>query len=92
MTGRQRASANLDALEFKRQVVLYGPPGTGKTFEAKALARRFIYHQALRRWGPVPYLRDTKDIEEVFSSAQTTWPLAGGLRKRSITGRILASK
>ena len=59
--------SNLDALEFKRQVVLYGPPGTGKTFEAKALARRLLYHQALQRWGPVPYLRDTKDIDETIS-------------------------
>ena len=58
--------SNLDALEFKRQVVLYGPPGTGKTFEAKALARRLLYHQALQRWGPVPYLRDIGRIEETI--------------------------
>jgi 5-methylcytosine-specific restriction enzyme B len=58
--------SNLDALEFKRQVVLYGPPGTGKTYEAKDLARRLLYHQALRRWGPVPYLRDTNEIDKVL--------------------------
>jgi 5-methylcytosine-specific restriction enzyme B len=58
--------SNLDALEFKRQVVLYGPPGTGKTYEAKDLARRLLYHQALRRWGPVPYLRDTNEIDNVI--------------------------
>ena len=58
--------SNLDALEFKRQVVLHGPPGTGKTFEAKALAKRVIYHQALRRWGPVAYLSETEQIDGVI--------------------------
>jgi 5-methylcytosine-specific restriction protein B len=60
--------SNLDALEFKRQVVLYGPPGTGKTYEAKQLARRVIYHQALQRWGAVPYIRDTELIEKVIDA------------------------
>ena len=49
-------------------MVLYGPPGTGKTYEAKALARRLLYHQALQRWGPVPYLRDVARIDETITT------------------------
>jgi 5-methylcytosine-specific restriction protein B len=57
--------SHLDALRHKRQVVLYGPPGTGKTFEAKALADRLIRNEAIRRWGPVEYLRNRERVSEL---------------------------
>jgi 5-methylcytosine-specific restriction protein B len=56
---------HLDALRHKQQVVLYGPPGTGKTFEAKALADRLIRNEAIRRWGPVSYLRNRERVAEL---------------------------
>ena len=64
--GRQRSGlSHLDALRHKKQVVLYGPPGTGKTFEAKALADRLIRNEAIRRWGPVEYLRNRERVAEL---------------------------
>ena len=57
--------SHLDALRHKKQVVLYGPPGTGKTFEAKALADRLIRNEAIRRWGPVEYLRNRERVSEL---------------------------
>jgi 5-methylcytosine-specific restriction protein B len=64
--GRGRAGlSHLDALRHKKQVVLYGPPGTGKTFEAKALADRLIRNEAIKRWGPVEYLRNRERVSEL---------------------------
>ena len=40
-------------------------PGTGKTFEAKALADRLIRNEAIRRWGPVEYLRNRERVSEL---------------------------
>lgn len=60
-----RGLSHLDSLRHKRQVVLYGPPGTGKTFEAKALADRLIRSEAIRRWGPLHYLRNRERAAEL---------------------------
>lgn len=57
--------SHLDTLRHKRQVVLYGPPGTGKTYEAKALADRLIRAEAIRRWGPIHYLRNRERVGEL---------------------------
>ncbi len=63
--GGRTGLSNLDSLRHKRQVVLYGPPGTGKTFEAKALADRLIRSEAIRRWGPVEYLKNRERVSEL---------------------------
>jgi 5-methylcytosine-specific restriction protein B len=61
----QEGLSPLAALEYKQQVVYYGPPGTGKTFEAKALAERFIRREALHRWGAVHYLQNEQRVREL---------------------------
>lgn len=61
-----RGLSHLQALEYKKQVVLYGPPGTGKTYEAKALAEQLLRRKALRRWGPVHYLQNEERVLELI--------------------------
>lgn len=42
-------SEKIDALNFKKNIVLYGPPGTGKTHFSKKFARIFIELNILNR-------------------------------------------
>lgn len=63
-----RGLSHLQALEYKKQVVLYGPPGTGKTYEAKALAEQLLRRQALRLWGPVHYLKNEERVLELIGA------------------------
>lgn len=60
---RGGSGTELDAIEFKRQIVLYGPPGTGKTYEAKQLAARLIRRAALSQWGAVEYFEQRDAVE-----------------------------
>ena len=55
--------ATLEALRFKRQVVLYGPPGTGKTHRAAVMAERVIRAEALRRWGAWRYFTEEEAVQ-----------------------------
>jgi 5-methylcytosine-specific restriction protein B len=45
----------MDALRYKKQVVLYGPPGTGKTYRANQIADRIIRAALLDRMHPKEY-------------------------------------
>lgn len=49
----------LQALDYKRALVLYGPPGTGKTHSAKQLAKVFLTRD---------YLREPAHIQTYFTS------------------------
>ncbi len=44
-------SLDIEALEYKKQIVLYGPPGTGKTHTAKALAGEIITYTLAQSLG-----------------------------------------
>jgi 5-methylcytosine-specific restriction protein B len=57
------AGIALDALRFKRQVILYGPPGTGKTFSAKQLAETILRSALVKALGPKEYFKREKSGE-----------------------------
>lgn len=62
---------DLEALRWKKQIVLYGPPGTSKTWQAAQLAQTLIRRTALETWGPEAYFTnadavDTAVRENVF--------------------------
>ena len=90
--GRGRSGlSHLDALRHKRQVVLYGPPGTGKTFEAKALADRLIRNEAIRRWGPIEYLKQPRAGLRARAPAGAPTAAAPGLLVRGLRRSACAS-
>ena len=57
-------TTDLEALAWKKQLVLYGPPGTGKTYQAKQIAERLISKAALQSWGIETFLHEQKHLEE----------------------------
>jgi len=58
----------LEALEYKRQIVFYGPPGTGKTHEAKILAERLIRRHALRALGFERFLTEADRVDQLVAA------------------------
>lgn len=54
---------DIEALHWKKQIVLYGPPGTSKTWQAENLAETVIRRAALTRWGPKEFFRNTELVE-----------------------------
>lgn len=55
---------DIEALTWKKQIVLYGPPGTSKTWQAKQLAETVIRRAALDAWGPKHYFERLADVEK----------------------------
>lgn len=48
---RSEGVGDVEALEWKKQLILYGPPGTSKTYTVSELARTLITREAVRTWG-----------------------------------------
>jgi 5-methylcytosine-specific restriction protein B len=70
--GEGEGTSDLEALEWKKQLILYGPPGTSKTFDAERLARTLVQRAALLRWGPKAFFENQDAVER----------LAGGDERR----------
>jgi 5-methylcytosine-specific restriction protein B len=57
-------TTDLEALAWKKQLILYGPPGTGKTYQAKQIAEQLISNAALQSWGIATFLHEQEYLEE----------------------------
>ena len=58
---------DLEALKWKKQIVLYGPPGTSKTWQAERLAETVIRRAALDAWGPKQYFENLAAVGKAVS-------------------------
>lgn len=65
-------AGDIEALEWKKQIVLYGPPGTSKTWQAARLAEAVIRRAALDRWGPEAFFRNSAHVDALVEQ-NTTW-------------------
>ena len=65
-------AGDLEALEWKKQIVLYGPPGTSKTYQARRLAHALIRRAALDRWGPAAFFGQAEEVDKLVDH-NTTW-------------------
>lgn len=61
-------TSDLEALYWKKQIVLYGPPGTSKTFQARRLAEALIRRSALEAWGPENYFSNAEAVDALVGS------------------------
>lgn len=61
--GDSEGVGDLEALRWKKQIVLYGPPGTSKTWQARQLAEAVIRRAALDGWGPEKYFKNADAVE-----------------------------
>lgn len=59
---------SLDAIHYKKQIVLYGPPGTGKTHQAKAIAEQLIRAAALEKWEAPRYFAEAEELEKALAT------------------------
>ncbi len=54
--GSNTSFSELEALKYKKQIILYGPPGTSKTYNANQLAKILIRQECIKQ----------KNISDVF--------------------------
>ncbi|MCR9289140.1 MAG: AAA family ATPase [Bacteroidetes bacterium] len=61
---KQPMNKIIDALRFKKQIILQGPPGTGKTYQAKNVAEQLIRGQVSGdKAAQATYLKDSEQFE-----------------------------
>ncbi|KXP08707.1 AAA family ATPase [Tsukamurella pseudospumae] len=61
--GDSEGVGDLEAVRWKKQIVLYGPPGTSKTWQARQLAETVIRRAALDSWGPETYFKNAAAVD-----------------------------
>jgi 5-methylcytosine-specific restriction protein B len=64
--GDDDGTGDLEALLWKKQIVLYGPPGTSKSYQARRLAETLIRRVALDRWKPEGFFTHQQALEDVI--------------------------
>jgi 5-methylcytosine-specific restriction protein B len=62
-SGEGDGTGDLEALEWKKQIVFYGPPGTSKTWQARRLAETVVRRAALSSWGPEAFFSNTEVVD-----------------------------
>lgn len=65
-------AGDIEALEWKKQIILYGPPGTSKTWQARALAEALVRRAALADWGPEEFFSNAPAVDELVAH-NITW-------------------
>lgn len=71
-------TGDLEALQWKKQLILYGPPGTGKTFTARRLAEELLSNAALKLWGTQQYLNNPLALKQAIANNFRTLQLHPG--------------